>query len=414
MHQHSLDIHYDSGPDCNVPGSACETTNASLIEVNFRAEICRDFDISESQIEDLPDLQSSFAQSFQSCFRKLESPTADFGKSKPDIKSFPFKIYDNGDKFIGYIDKYGNRQGFGRYIEHCSSSTYEGMWKDNLRHGQGILICGNAKYFGDFVNDHQEGEGTLILDDTSSYRGGFDNGLYAGYGILCSSDGTTYNGSWLNGEKCGSGELHYPDGTVYVGEFLGDKRHGKGILYQNEEQSKVIYDGWWKFDFRDGEGIYYICRHEFSTENERAYYEGNFVRNEFHGYGILFCPDGAVVEGQWLRGEAVSGQWKIKWGDGSSFTGKAIFEDKHKEFKTSNMNNFTQLKLPLPHGYGTMTYKDGSIYSGYFVKGLREGHGSCSFSNGERWEGSWVNDAVDMNGGGKGKLTLADGTVHEF
>ena len=44
--------------------------------------------------------------------------------------------------------------------------------------------------------------------------------------------------------------------------------------------------------------------------------------------------------------------------------------------------------------------------------GLRQGQGICVFANGERFEGDWERDHISYQG--KGALTLADGTTHDF
>lgn len=44
--------------------------------------------------------------------------------------------------------------------------------------------------------------------------------------------------------------------------------------------------------------------------------------------------------------------------------------------------------------------------------GLRSGHGICVFANGERFEGEWLRDNISYQG--KGALTMADGTTHDF
>lgn len=45
-------------------------------------------------------------------------------------------------------------------------------------------------------------------------------------------------------------------------------------------------------------------------------------------------------------------------------------------------------------------------------RGLRSGRGICAFANGEMFEGEWVGDNISYRG--KGALTLADGTTHDF
>lgn len=41
----------------------------------------------------------------------------------------------------------------------------------------------------------------------------------------------------------GKGTLRWPDGKKYEGEYLNDIKHGYGIYYWNDGR---IYDGMWK------------------------------------------------------------------------------------------------------------------------------------------------------------------------
>ena len=52
------------------------------------------------------------------------------------------------------------------------------------------------------------------------------------------------------------------------------------------------------------------------------------------------------------------------------------------------------------------------INSGDWFNGVRDGEGSCFFSNGESFEGMWESGHIALRG--RGKLTLADGTVHIY
>jgi hypothetical protein len=39
------------------------------------------------------------------------------------------------------------------------------------------------------------------------------------------------------------------------------------------------------------------------------------------------------------------------------------------------------------NGRGTCTYIDGSVYTGYYVNGLRHGYGEMKYSNGCKFKG---------------------------
>jgi len=62
-----------------------------------------------------------------------------------------------------------------------------------------------------------------------------------------------------------------------------------------------------------------------------------------------------------------------------------------------------------PSGKGKLTYANGSVYSGDFSSGLRQGIGAFRNSKGDTYEGQWKNDRFD----GNGKLTLSEGSRYE-
>jgi hypothetical protein len=43
-------------------------------------------------------------------------------------------------------------------------------------------------------------------------------------------------------------------------------------------------------------------------------------------------------------------------------------------------------------GFGTLKYKDGSMYQGHFIEGLKHGQGMQKYRNGTMYEGFWEND----------------------
>ena len=55
---------------------------------------------------------------------------------------------------------------------------------------------------------------------------------------------------------------------------------------------------------------------------------------------------------------------------------------------------------------------NGVVYVGNFIMGERRGHGTCVFANGDKWEGDWLRDSLDMNG--DGTLSLVDGKVLRY
>lgn len=66
------------------------------------------------------------------------------------------------------------------------------------------------------------------------------------------------------------------------------------------------------------------------------------------------------------------------------------------------------LENGLCHGLGSLTFPSGNIYTGEFVKGVRQGHGEFFyFGTGERYVGQWRNNMKE----GRGEYWFNDGSV---
>ncbi len=44
------------------------------------------------------------------------------------------------------------------------------------------------------------------------------------------------------------------------------------------------------------------------------------------------------------------------------------------------------------NGHGTMTYRNGDLYTGEWRANQREGQGKMTYINDTNWEGKWLND----------------------
>jgi len=105
-------------------------------------------------------------------------------------------------------------------------------------------------------------------------------------------------------------------GNKYIGKWKLGKREGEGLLFDND--GNLIYDGDWKNDLKDGNGIYY---YEDSTRYigqwnkdkkqglgkfivpDKGYYKGKFKNNDFCGYGVFYYDNGVRYEGRWKNNE---------------------------------------------------------------------------------------------------------------
>lgn len=283
--------------------------------------------------------------------------------------------YQNGDSFKGRLDEDKRRQGPGVYCEKKTGSVYEGDWKDNMRHGVGVLtFASGLEYSGEFFKDSIHGQGTITLIDASVYTGSFFNGLFHGHGTLKDeANKREYTGEFSNSARDGEGEERYPNGTRYKGEYRNGKRQGFGTLFGPE--GNTLYQGNWFEDAWHGQGT--VFRHKHAGSSWEGQYEGDLKHDKFCGNGIYTYSDNTIIEGQWLDDIPRDGDWTINYPDGSKFYGFATFrlpeEDDASGISESSKTSITKtsdaLRVPLPHGFGTLTYPSGQRYTGSFVYG---------------------------------------------
>ncbi|GMF22429.1 unnamed protein product [Phytophthora lilii] len=327
--------------------------------------------------------------------KRLNSSTESDGEGEYPMSGAHHHVFPNGDTYEGEFAD-GLRNGFGIFTECATGSTYEGQWLQDLRHGSGILTSGSK----DFI-----------------YDGAWENDKRCGYGHCVISGGReTYSGQWWANAFHGTGKYTDAEGNIYEGEFVRGKKHGVGKLitaavgsqadsaaghseqYSGEWRDGCRegigdavfadgsrYSGQWKDDLQEGEGTF--------TSIQGDQYVGQWHRGCREGAGVLTIgSSGVIKEGQWCRDEPLDGEWTITFFDGSKFTGECVGG--------------------RPHGRGICKYAGGDLYDGMWVHGKRHGAGSGFFANGESFVGQWENNHVALSG--QGKLTLADGTMHVY
>ena len=64
-----------------------------------------------------------------------------------------------------------------------------------------------------------------------------------------------YEGQVKDGKPQGRGNMTFRDGGFYSGEWQDGARHGKGKQQFSADSERRSYDGSWKEDQEDGEGI---------------------------------------------------------------------------------------------------------------------------------------------------------------
>mmetsp|Transcript_9362 Transcript_9362/g.13939 ORF Transcript_9362/g.13939 Transcript_9362/m.13939 type:complete len:289 (-) Transcript_9362:35-901(-) len=119
-------------------------------------------------------------------------------------------------------------------------------------------------------------------------------------------------------ETSGYGEFEYMNGDTYTGkwELAGEVKkrqgHGKYTHYIRNGDSflKEEYEGEWLDDKMHGYGVYKYL--------SGAVYEGQFVEGKHHGRGVYYFANGAKYEGNWeshrMHGSGVyTDQYGVVW-----------------------------------------------------------------------------------------------------
>ncbi|XP_015209798.2 ALS2 C-terminal-like protein isoform X1 [Lepisosteus oculatus] len=161
--------------------------------------------------------------------------------------------FQNGQEhgFGVYVDPHTGTEGYDCYkchwrdgkmhrygiCEYSNSVVYRGYFKDNLRHGFGILESSKTdnsafRYVGHWKNDKKHGYGILESTDSGeSYIGMWQEDHREGNGIVVTQSGLCYEGTFHCDKLIGKGVLLSEDNSLYEGEFTEDLQlKGKGKL----------------------------------------------------------------------------------------------------------------------------------------------------------------------------------------
>ncbi|XP_029462134.1 alsin isoform X2 [Rhinatrema bivittatum] len=164
----------------------------------------------------------------------------------------PNKALSKDDHYLGYW-KEGKMCGQGIY-SYASGEVYEGYFQDNMRHGHGLLRSGKltssspSMFIGQWVMDKKTGYG--VFDDITrgeKYMGMWLEDLRQGNGVVVTQFGLYYEGAFSINKMMGTGTLLSEDDTIYEGEFSDDwTLNGKGTLtIPNGDIIEGFFSGEW-------------------------------------------------------------------------------------------------------------------------------------------------------------------------
>ncbi|EGR32108.1 viral a-type inclusion repeat protein [Ichthyophthirius multifiliis] len=126
------------------------------------------------------------------------------------------QVYENGNVYEGEW-KNDNRNGYGILKDNFGIDIYNGDWKNDMYNGKGRLrnlnvqICFNEEcddfekifkqwqfYSGQFINNLMHGQGTLIIYGNYKFIGTFVQGKIKGEGCLFKDNLQFVKGIWDN------------------------------------------------------------------------------------------------------------------------------------------------------------------------------------------------------------------------
>jgi len=91
--------------------------------------------------------------------------------------------YPNGDMYVGHLNRAGQRHGAGRHVS--ARGSYDGQWKNDMRHGHGSFVWPHgAWYQGEWKDDLEDGNGKGITLDGQYFEGGIERGMPKGNVLL--------------------------------------------------------------------------------------------------------------------------------------------------------------------------------------------------------------------------------------
>ena len=155
-------------------------------------------------------------------------------------------------------------------VQYPNGDTYEGMFNDGVREGQGTMIYGESgnKYEGEWKKNLKDGIGKMTFGTEGEYTGHFTEGKRCGEGVykyLKTKD--LYSGSWKNGLK-----------------------HGKGTFIFFATKMKIVGD-WFNGQIIKGKWIF----------ANGTYFEGKFENNYPKGEGVWHFTNGNVTKGEFTH-----------------------------------------------------------------------------------------------------------------
>ena len=204
-------------------------------------------------------------------------------------------------------------------------------------------------------------------------------------GVKIYPNNEKYEGAWENNQRKGEGVMTFTNGDKYKGEFFNDSITGKGNLSCIDGS---IYTGDFKEGKKSGQGTNLISLKIIGVMiyPSKEKYEGFWENDQRNGKGITTLVNGDKMEANYLN-DVISGKVTLTYTDGSSYSGEI------KEGKKHGEGICTIYKI-----VGIRNYLNKDKYEGFWENDQRQGKGTLTFANGDKYEGQFQNDTISGKG----------------
>jgi len=129
---------------------------------------------------------------------------------------------------------------------------------------------------------------------------------------------------------------------------------------------------------------------------------------------LNFLSNGDIFVGSYKFGKSDS-EGQYTWKNGSVYKGQFVNGMKHgkgKWMKSRDVNSNVyegDYYMDTKQGYGEFKWDSGNLYKGNYKNDLRNGYGEMYWTDGSIYKGNWINGIQH----GYGKMIFLDGTINE-
>ena len=320
-----------------------------------------------------------------------------------------------GNIYAGSFNNNGEKHGDGNYFNKVTGDRFEGNFENDLKHGTGKCFRANGdvvmgkyvhgielksqvmikyksgdNYTGAVSDTYQkQGYGKLMFyaGEYLSMEGEFFEDHMHGRVKIAYRSGKKVDAYFYNSVLNGQAHITYENGDILSCEYVDDKKNGYGTLLRKKGER---YDGYFVNDKREGSGI---CVFEDGSS-----YDGEWLDGKMHGRGKFTTADGSVCHTSWTNGKK-EGEAEVILPNGAIVKGK-YFADELREGSCTFSNGdiyqgpFKKLKAEtnaLKKEKGSLTGAN-YYYTGEFKNGKRHGKGRMEYADGAYYEGEYAED----------------------